>query len=743
MKKKLKFGAIVVLAAVIGLSMTALSLAGCDNDSLPGNESGNGTPNVMYSWQGELSGPPANPQVNWIYYNTNDRTAYIWDGTAWRVLVRDGAAGTPGAPGSTPTVTAAIDSNGNLIINGEIIGRVTGAAGTVITMGDNGNWFIDGVDSGVAFSAEAGMLDSVLSIGANGNWFIDGNDTGRPAQGPAGMNGTNGTNGTLIEAKGTPPTWWLDGVDSGIFLTGAQGNPGTPGNISSILSIGDNGNWFIDGNDTFHAAGGGGGFTQTADGIAVHRDGAAIKSLFLDVGQTIVLEAVFDPVEIPASILWTSSSGNVVIRPYPAASRSMIAGNKVRVEITGIFPESYITVMATVGGNTIAETITVWQRHNWIWENHPSDSSLERKVCSICKFVASPLETRERYIPGTPGLLYRFDADKQGWIVTGRDLSRDASWNYNYTYTTIDIPHFHLGTATGYCHEGSGSAGGLFPVIGIDDNAFNDTYWTTTTVSIGRNVVSIGAGAFSWNYSISSVTFASGSQLETIGNAAFRGTALSSINLPASVKHIGNEAFQDITQLTNVWFASGSQLETIGDNAFSGTALSSINLPASVKHIGNEAFQDIANFSTVSFASGSQLETIGNYAFQQTNLTNITIPEGVTHIGDGAFLLTNLVNITIPEGITHIGFDTFHGISTLETVTIPASVTVIGNMAFFACFNLDTITILATTPPVVGGNTFENIPNLGNIYLRVPAESVSAYQSASTWMDFNVIAIDD
>ena len=61
--------------------------------------------------------------------------------------------------------------------------------GSVVTLGENGNWFIDGVDTGIPYKGEKGDKGedgapgkdgkaSVVEIGENGNWFIDGVDTG-------------------------------------------------------------------------------------------------------------------------------------------------------------------------------------------------------------------------------------------------------------------------------------------------------------------------------------------------------------------------------------------------------------------------------------------------------------------------------------------------------------------------------------------------------------------------------------
>ncbi len=61
-----------------------------------------------------------------------------------------------------------------------------------VTIGDNGNWFVDGVDTGRKAVGQDGAdgrdgVSPTVTIGDNGNWFIDGVDTGKKAVG-AGWN---------------------------------------------------------------------------------------------------------------------------------------------------------------------------------------------------------------------------------------------------------------------------------------------------------------------------------------------------------------------------------------------------------------------------------------------------------------------------------------------------------------------------------------------------------------------------
>ena len=70
------------------------------------------------------------------------------------------------------------------------------------------------------------------------------------------------------------------------------------------------------------------------------------------------------------------------------------------------------------------------------------------------------------------------------------------------------------------------------------------------------------------------------------------------------------------SKLATVTFEKGSQLKTIGGRYGSGafancTALTAIEIPASVETIEATAFKRCSSLATVTFEKGSQLKTIG------------------------------------------------------------------------------------------------------------------------------------
>ena len=113
------------------------------------------------------------------------------------------------------------------IDNGEIVTNVEKTTGGIKVTTNHGTYdIVNGTNGADGKNGTDGKDGSVVTIGENGNWFIDGKDTGVAASG--GKDGKDGKDGA-------------DGKD---------------GKDGSVVTIGENGNWFIDGVDTnVHASG--------------------------------------------------------------------------------------------------------------------------------------------------------------------------------------------------------------------------------------------------------------------------------------------------------------------------------------------------------------------------------------------------------------------------------------------------------------------------------------------------------
>ena len=313
--------------------------------------------------------------------------------------------------------------------------------------------------------------------------------------------------------------------------------------------------------------------------------------------------------------------------------------------------------------------------------------------------------------------------------------------------------------------------GTTYSVTSIGSSAFS--YCSgLTSVTIPNSVTFIGSSAFRECSGLTSVTIPN--SVTSIGNGAFyRCSGLTSVTIPNSVTFIGNSAFRECSGLTSV--SIPNSVTSIGNSAFYYCiGLTSVNIPNSVTSIENWAFSYCSGLTSVTIPNS--VTSIGNSAFYRcSGLTSVTIPNSVTTIGESAFancsslnsinvasgnthyssidgVLYNYVqdtliecpgartSLTIPNSVTSIGNNAFFYCRGLTSITIPNSVTSIGNDAFGECRGLTSIKCLASIPPSIGDNSFQNISD--TCTLTVPCSSLEAY-TASDWNTYFATRISE
>ena len=67
--------------------------------TIDGVDGKNGADGLSIVWKGDLTEAPENPQTNWAYRDTDNGRVYIYNGSAWELMVVDGTDGTDGAKG--------------------------------------------------------------------------------------------------------------------------------------------------------------------------------------------------------------------------------------------------------------------------------------------------------------------------------------------------------------------------------------------------------------------------------------------------------------------------------------------------------------------------------------------------------------------------------------------------------------------------------------------------------------------
>lgn len=266
-------------------------------------------------------------------------------------------------------------------------------------------------------------------------------------------------------------------------------------------------------------------------------------------------------------------------------------------------------------------------------------------------------------------------------------------------------------------------------------------------ITIGKNIVEIGANAFDGCSNLDSIEFESGSVEELkIGEYAFANCGklismdipsrvrdipqymfyncamLNSVTVPDTVIGVGESAFKLCYALQRVTFGiraedgktGVSNLSFIGKEAFSSCrTLDNVALPSSVTGIGAGAFYNCIALTTFSIADVDKV----------TEDNELTVANGTTTTGvfGGCIKLTN---VTLPSRLTRIADYMFNNCSALRTITIPSgvgndgnNVQGIGKFAFNGCGRLHTVTFASggTKPLTVDASAFNNCYELATI----------------------------
>ncbi len=177
----------------------------------------------------------------------------------------------------------------------------------------------------------------------------------------------------------------------------------------------------------------------------------------------------------------------------------------------------------------------------------------------------------------TEGLTYKFDEEKEGYIVSKYDASLNA--------TEVYVPAEYTGDE------------GTYPVVGTasgtNNTAGNSIFGASTTyleyVSFPSTMTALG------DYTLSRCTALTGAyfpeSITTFGAGIFyNDTALESVDfLPATLEHIGNYCFNGCSKLTVIDLPEATSY--IGDYAFQGcTKLGSVVLGSTIEYLGYAIF---------------------------------------------------------------------------------------------------------------------------------------------------------
>ena len=286
------------------------------------------------------------------------------------------------------------------------------------------------------------------------------------------------------------------------------------------------------------------------------------------------------------------------------------------------------------------------------------------------------------------GILYEIDSqeDRQVSLIDGKNCEGD-----------VIIPDY-------VCYNGID-----YSVVCIKDSAFFYNH-SITSVTISKNVKTIGNSAFEFAGYLSYVTILEGTT--SIGNNAFKDCALRSISIPKSVTSIGDFVFYRCNELSSLVIPEG--VVSIGKRLFGwgGYNLISLTIPSSLIEIGEEAFTSCDSIENLFWKS-----SLSPSCIPSKKLKNVELADGITNIDDSLFQnCKELTTVILPNSITTIGTRAFGECKMLSTIDIPSSVRHIGARAFEGCDSLKQVIIQGN--PVICANAFADSPDIKSIYLN-------------------------
>ena len=289
--------------------------------------------------------------------------------------------------------------------------------------------------------------------------------------------------------------------------------------------------------------------------------------------------------------------------------------------------------------------------------------------------------------------------------------------------------------------------------VTIGDNVLIKYNGTKSSVTIPDTVKHIAGGVFKNNSKISEVVLPN--ELLSIGDNAFKGTALSTVTIPRSVTKIGTNAFPScnlkVYQPSAGYDYNSSNKTVLNDSYTKGndtfyyiiksddtaeivgceTTSTELTVPEeidgyTVSSIGDYGFAKCSTLKSITIPKN--IKTIGKYAFNGcTGLINATIPTTVSSVGDYAFNnCTGLKNVTISEGVVSIGKGCFYNCTSLAEAVVPDTAKYVGAYAFYNCTSMINATI-GTTTESIGECTFYNCEKLETVVIGYSVKSIGDY----------------
>lgn len=190
-----------------------------------------------------------------------------------------------------------------------------------------------------------------------------------------------------------------------------------------------------------------------------------------------------------------------------------------------------------------------------------------------------------------------------------------------------------------------------------------------SSYEVPNTVKTIDANAFISCKNLQTIVIAD--SVEKIGDSAFYGSELKTINLGGGITNINNKPFYGTWKLTNInVITENDKYESENGILFNKGKTILIKYPPAI--INGEVYE-IPN----------TVVEIGPQSFYRSQIKNVIIPNSVKKIGSESFFACyNLEEVNLPEGLERIEWRALYGCHKIKTIVVPSSVTFIVGEAF-------------------------------------------------------------